>query len=478
MNHTLRVLAACFAALILAFSPAIAADPAELFDQGVQAAREERWEEARSIFERVIEAQPRNAQAHYNLACALAQQELPDHALSSLETAIAWGFSDFHHMAGDPDLEPVHDDRRFRVILAGWRELLDARAEADMEAVREAFGKGYAFERDEALRLQYASAFEPDSFEQARAEIERVASWARQHLFPVAAQQDTPDPWVTVILPKQEHFRSFVGGHSVGGIYDHSRRILAVQDIGPSLRHEFLHALHYRHMMRLRQDHPIWVEEGLAALVEDLEPDGEGSYRPALSWRTNTARRLAKGNRLTDWERLFTMEQDDFANRRPLANYAQARAVFMFLFERGALADWLAAYASSFDQDASGLVAIQETLSMDLRTAQREFRAWLLSKPEVAETIEEGEASLGVVVGQGEGDGPVVEEVVVWRSGAEYRERLVIRDVITAIDGVPTRTLEELIRALSSREVGDIVRVSVRRASLRLEIPVELVGKR
>lgn len=470
-------------ALILAAAGALAArapceDAAALFDRAVAASGEGRWEEARSLFEEVLEQQPSNAQAHYNLACSLAQLGLPDHAMSSLESAIAWGFTDFHHLSRDPDLAPVRDDARFRQILAGRRELLDARAEADMASVREAFGRGYEFASDPALRLQYASAFQPDSFAQARMEIEKVALWADRHLFPTGATDDAPDPWVTVLLPTPQDFRRFVGGHSVGGIYDHSRRLLVSQDIGPSLRHEFLHALHYRRMMRLGQTHPIWVQEGVASLVEDLEPDGDGGLRPALSWRTNTARRLASANRLTDWERLFAMEQDDFTNRRPIANYAQARAVLMFLFERGSLRAWLEEYERGFEEDPTGLGAMLRTLDMDARSAQRAFRAWLMSKPEVAEEIREGGASLGVVVGPGGGDGPVVEEVVARRHGLPYEARLVPRDVITAIDGVPTRTMEELVRALSVRDVGDSVRVSVRRARLRLEFDVELMEKR
>lgn len=452
---------------------------------------------ARAALEALIEATPENdsqAPMHrYNLACVRARLGETEQALAGLEDAISIGFVDFFHLSRDRDLASLRDTGGYRLLLAGWRDLLDARGEADLGSARDAFGASYRFARDERLRLNIASCFDERSTSEALAEIRAVARWAAANLFgedalpPEGDDGPTPHHWVTLILPTPAHFVKFVPTPGVGGVYEHDRRILVAQELGASLRHEFVHVLHHRRMSRSGQSHAWWAQEGLASLVEDVTREGpgaageSGNIRPAPSWRTNIAKRLAARNALTPWRTLFAMPHERFVSVRPIANYSQARAVTLFLLERGALQKWMEEYERSYRADPTGLSAVEAALGKPAADAERDYRAWLLAFPVVAEEIRPGMASLGVVIGAGSGEGPVVEDTeAAVRStprppgAGANAERLRRRDVITAIGGEATRTMEDVVRALSEREVGETVSVSVRRGTLRLEIPVTL----
>ncbi|QYM80110.1 hypothetical protein K0B96_05700 [Horticoccus luteus] len=66
---------------------------------------------------KLVRLQPRNATAHYNLACSLALSQRPAAALKSLRDAIALGYRDADWMRQDPDLEPLKTRPEFSSLL-------------------------------------------------------------------------------------------------------------------------------------------------------------------------------------------------------------------------------------------------------------------------------------------------------------------------------------------------------------------------
>jgi len=67
---------------------------------------------------RVVAACPRDAIAHYNLACSLALTHQLDECFQVLRHAIRLGYRDLEHMAMDQDLDAAHKDSR-------WLELFE-----------------------------------------------------------------------------------------------------------------------------------------------------------------------------------------------------------------------------------------------------------------------------------------------------------------------------------------------------------------
>jgi hypothetical protein len=61
--------------------------------------------------------QPRNATAHYNLACSLALAKRKNDALRTLQHAVQLGYKDFDWMLQDPDLDDLKTQPAFVALL-------------------------------------------------------------------------------------------------------------------------------------------------------------------------------------------------------------------------------------------------------------------------------------------------------------------------------------------------------------------------
>lgn len=496
--------------------------------RAIEAFRGGDYETAERILREQIEFDGRNFVVHYNLACALAVQGRLGVANESLRRAVELGFANRGHLLIDPYLRPLHDTDAFRTLLDNWPAVLEMQRRARLAQAKD-WVRGKVVERsDEVLRYDLLSTHDATATDQAMLEIRRVTDWAAGVmpglLDPEAA---TIAPFVVVTLPDQTDFlkwafwtygqrarRAFAG---IGGAYEHDHKRLVAQDLGATLRHEFFHVLHWREMDRLRQVHPIWIQEGLASLVEDMdpvriverrtrplpiltenpgvdrrlipggdEPAGEereqrthlvdDAFIPAPSWRTNIVKRLAGSGRLPSFTELAEMDHVTFSTKRPLATYAHARTVFLFLHERGVLDDWYRVYTTDaehgFAADPRGLAAAEAVLGMELGVIEDRYRDWVRHDlPEVAETGSDLKAQIGVDIEQGEGDGPVVTKLP---PGARRRTGLRRRDVITAIDGRPVRDMKELVRVLADYAPGETVMIAYRRVRLHATTDITL----
>jgi tetratricopeptide (TPR) repeat protein len=66
---------------------------------------------------KLVRLEPKNATAHYNLACSLALCKKRPDALRSLRKAVSLGYDDLDWMEQDPDLEILKHDPEFRKLL-------------------------------------------------------------------------------------------------------------------------------------------------------------------------------------------------------------------------------------------------------------------------------------------------------------------------------------------------------------------------
>lgn len=422
-----------------------------------------------------------NFVVHYNLACARAVQDDVDAAFTRLASAIALGFADRTQLEADPHLSSIRSDPRYAVLLDKWDEIIRLQATSRSSRLAERF-KGYDESRDEQLKLVYLSSFDAVTTEGVRRELARLARWAAASLFTDLAEDDDADAWVAVVLPTQEDFERWRFAHygtagksdmrQIGGSYRHDEKLLITLDLGGSLRHEFFHALHWRSMTRLGQIHPIWIQEGLGALVEDTDPAGDGSLTPVPSWRTNIVRNLARNGRLMKIEDLVEMSPDVFANRNPLANYAQARAFFLFVDAHDKLGQWYEVYTREYDADRGGLDTALTVLGYaDLDELNREYRAWARSLPQVPEQLRPPKVRLGFETERTSGDGMIVTG---FNSRHARRAGLRLGDVVTTLDGMPVRDINELLRRLGGRSAGETVTLGVRRRNMHSEVRVVL----
>jgi tetratricopeptide (TPR) repeat protein len=76
-----------------------------------------RFADGLKIDRRIVDLRPRDALAHYNLACSFALLKKVDPALRALRKAIELGYHDFRYLREDRDLAAIRSDPRFRQLL-------------------------------------------------------------------------------------------------------------------------------------------------------------------------------------------------------------------------------------------------------------------------------------------------------------------------------------------------------------------------
>jgi Flp pilus assembly protein TadD len=76
-----------------------------------------RFGDSLQVERRIIQLRPRDALAHYNLACSYALLRQPDLALTTLRRALELGYQDFRYIQKDHDLDSIRKDPRFRKML-------------------------------------------------------------------------------------------------------------------------------------------------------------------------------------------------------------------------------------------------------------------------------------------------------------------------------------------------------------------------
>jgi hypothetical protein len=461
-----------------------AAESEDLTTEARRLIRAREFDRAEAILRKQIDLGQAGFVPYYNLACVRSARGAKQEAVEWLLKAIERGFADVRQLRRDPMLSPLREEPGFRAIVDQWPKFLEKRADADAAAIKEDFGGTLAERREPALRLIFLAAKAgggEDPSAVVRGEVERVAAWAEgtgetpgifKGLMTDAASAE--DAWVSIVTPDRPNFLAWVrreygpaatsGFAMVGGQYSHGEKRLVSMDSGSSLRHEFFHVLHWRDMERRGQEHPIYVQEGLAALVEDYDVVGgggggaDGGVVIAPSWRTNSVKRRERTGGLMRIEQLAAMDHTRFTRQQPLANYALARTVFLWLEREGKLAAWYTHYTANFRADPTGIKSFEAVLGAPIKDLNMRFRDWVFALPEVPEEVPAGGASLGASVEVNSGDGVTVVGLAR-DAGAGLR----IGDVVRSIGGKPTREMAELVRVLGTFTPGDEVDVEIRR---------------
>lgn len=466
-------------------APPAAASKQALNDRWLAAFHRRDWPAAEAALSRLCELDPDSFVPWYNLACVYALSDRAPLATAALERAVALGFVDFHQLRRDEHLAPIRGTVTYAALIEGWRTIQDATIDARLARARKALGPRYSFARDPARRTLFASAFPESSVADARAELDAICTWWSENVQPVTT--DSPDPrpdpcpdaWVLVILPTLADFNAWAARNfadtssptsapplrgTVGGIYDHDKKELVAMDLGATLRHEFAHVLHWRAMARAGHTQPVWIQEGLCSLMETVDFAPDGRLSPAPCWRTNMAANAARAAILPKWDTLFAKDADKFVQAKPLANYAVARSIMLFLHQQGKLRDWYAAYTANFDKDPTGAKAIEQVFARPLPDVERQFRRWLLDLPRAPDHTSPSPSALPFdVLPAGDGLALAQSDPAALARSAPSRGGLLPGDVITRINARPTRDLHDLARALAGTKPGDRATVAFRR---------------
>lgn len=80
--------------------------------------RDKKWSDALPVYEALAKAHPSDAGLAYNLACCLAREGKADAALAALKAAVANGWRNARHTAGDEDLAALRERDDFKRLVA------------------------------------------------------------------------------------------------------------------------------------------------------------------------------------------------------------------------------------------------------------------------------------------------------------------------------------------------------------------------
>jgi tetratricopeptide (TPR) repeat protein len=88
-----------------------------ILEEGNNYLKFKKYEQAEKHYLQVLEIEPKNEYALYNLACCYSLWGRTDAALQYLVKSIEAGFDDLSHMDADTDLDPIREDARFKDIM-------------------------------------------------------------------------------------------------------------------------------------------------------------------------------------------------------------------------------------------------------------------------------------------------------------------------------------------------------------------------
>jgi hypothetical protein len=467
-----------------------------------------KWTEALPLIDRYLTEVGRDPIMLYNAACCHAQLGDKDKGAAALLDAVKVGFRDFDTMEEDPDLEPLREHPTYTAILEARDRVKhkgdapnltpdpdpasakpkDATSPAKSKPSNEKASKRnaeltldgcpqcdewkrlhgekrYRYESDPTRRLNYATCLDEETHQEMRTLIEREADWLSKNLF-----GDEPGYETLLAVPTPTDAKLYFPDTNTSGIYVHHNRMLVARDIGESLQHEFVHLMHYGHMERLRQKHPIWIQEGLAALFEAYELDGSDGIRFLPNTRHNLIHRAVKTGVAMPWTKLFALAPDAFMDRGS-GLYPQVRSIFLYFADRGKLKPFYEEYTRGFRDDPSGAKAIERVFGKPLSDVERQWREWVKNGGAIDDTIRAGDASLGISISETPG-GIKIKEIL--RGAAVRAAGLRIGDVIVALDGKAVRSSRELAVAIAAKRVGEAVMVRFRRGEEYEEASVTL----
>ena len=423
---------------------------------------------AAELIELHLRESPNDAVMLYNAACAYSLLGERDRAASFLLGAVKAGMNDFGQIVRDPDLAAIRDHPTYLAVLEALDRTANRQANATLDQWRNTYGKElYRYERDTQRRIVYATALDSRSQQEMRQMLERQADHLLETLF-----ETSPNSFLLIAVPTPQDADLLFAGDHIGGIYEHNKRRIIARDIGGSLRHEFVHAMHYAHMEQIGQRHPLWIQEGLAALYEDYILHQDGSIEFTPNERHNIARRRARAGKLMKWKDLFIIPEDRFMARATQL-YPQVRSIFEFLADRGKIGCWYRALVRNFSIDPTGAKAFEACFDMPVTDIERAWRLWLTARPIVDTTIAPGDAVLGIETTRNSSNDGVLIERLGARSAAR-RAQLRLGDVIVSVDGKQTRSIAELRAIIASKKVGETVRIQARRNGEYFKVVVTL----
>ncbi len=430
------------------------------------------YDKSIEAYKKILASEPEDRIALYNVACAYALKGDKPNALEFLKKSVEAGFVDYGHMEKDPDLDSLREEEIYKELFTNREKYILQAAEKAVGQITEALKKrkidvsAYKTVYDNERNLVYVHAKTDEEIAVLREGLEKYAEHQWKYMF-----EHKPEQPIYIVLLRAEDSQKVLG-RRVGGFFNRASNALFCGDM-PAYRllrasviiHEFTHALHWADQAARKQQHPIWISEGLATLFETAKWVGD-RWMPQHSYRLGIVQRAIKLNRWTPWADIMKMNQLQFMMQAQV-NYAQARYMLFFMHEKGYLKRFYDEYtnATGYEGDKTASESYEVIFGKPLSAVERDWKAWILEQevPSVPYLGIRSEAKGGKLVVQ-----QAMKDTPAEKAGLKKG------DVVAALDGATVRNVSDLMEALGGRKVGDEVLVTVERGGKTEELTVTL----
>lgn len=423
--------------------------------------KDKQFSTAESLLKEILQIDPNNSTAYYNLACVYSRQGEKEKAVQWLVKAADLGYAGFRHMERDEDLVAIREMPGYRDILAKRLDYQKRRAEKIYDKLKAEFGEGYLYGVDHDMKLVFATNTDQQTLDDLKHRLSAYAAAQWRDLF-----THQFDEYLTVVVPKEWRW-----GPAIGGFYNKENHILYARSVGMVLIHEFTHAMHYADQDGRGQTHPIWVVEGLATLFESSEMEN-GAAVPEHNNRLNMLQNFVRAKQAVKFEEFIRLSHPQFM-RKAMYAYPEGRYMFMYLYEKGLLKKWYDAYVEGFAKDETGANAFEKVLGKDLDLVEKDWQDWVLKLKPPAMGASRGQPYLGIQL-RAATDGVEVANIVAG-SGAD-KAGLKNGDVIVKVNEQRVVDPGELTAEIQKHKVGDKVTVHYRRDGKYLDAEVLLAA--
>jgi len=421
-----------------------------------------KYAQCEPLLEKILQIDPENSTAWYNLACVHSRQRQIDETLRCLNKAVEFGYTEFRHMERDEDLDPIRKTDAYKKLLARKDEIQRARAQKILDQLQQKFGADYICQIDHDDKLVFATNVDRQTLEDLKKHLTSYAEAQWSNLFTHKFEQ-----YVTVVIPKP----GTLNQPMIGGYYYHPQRVLVAKTIGMTLTHEFTHALHAADQEGLGQQHPIWIIEGFATLYESSKVK-DGQAVPEPNRRLNFLKRLVARKQTIPWEKFLKLTHPEFM-QQAIAAYPQGRYMLMYVHDKGLLKTWYEAYTADYEADPTGAKALEKVFDKKLAQIEADWKKWVEQLPAPPLQLVAHHAYVGVRV-SAVTDGLRIVQIVPG-SGAE-KAGLKVGDVITKIDGERMVDPDDLLLLVDAHKVGDELKIQCRRDGQYTTVAVELTA--
>jgi hypothetical protein len=467
VRRTLRSIRLAVACLAIA-TAATAQSPADTARSATERAVNEALAQRRSVdaltrAKAWLERAPGDAGMLALAARAAAQSGDQRVAAGYLKRAIEEGFTDFAAVESGADFAGLRRHESWSVVQEAMRTarahnengaLSGAEATKAVDAWRMRFTTGYRSFPDGATNTVLVTTQDPTSRSELLSMLAAMTQDQVSRLFGKGLAQP-----VAVIVAVGTDGEGDGLTPSRAGRYEHGMRRLLTRDTGATLRHEFTHALHFAHMERINQLHPIWLREGLATVFETYRTREDGSFEFLPNERADAAMQLLATGAAPGLRRLLTMPEDEF-QKDGESTYPLVRSLMEFTASRGALERLYAEAVAGFRDDPACTRALERAHGASLEEIERSWTTWTRERGAQGLSTDPTQPSIGVTT-EDHPDGARIVRFVTKSTARDAGLRP--GDVIVGVDGEPVRSVRELGVALTRLPRRETLTIRFRR---------------